>query len=131
LAVPDRPLTCAATSSERLKYQGDYEALALFRTAHLFFIPSLIRLRAAAERRCLLPGPGFLPSRLLVRKAAMAASSRSRSASNSAMIRSVFKSGSNRRDSSRRGPITGSSFEHPCRISLPSIQLPPSVITLK
>jgi hypothetical protein len=60
--------------------------LAFFRAAHLLFMPSLIRLRAAAERR-LLPLPIFLP--FLPCNAAMAVSNRLRSASNSAMILSV------------------------------------------
>ena len=65
---------------------------ARFRTAHLFFIASLIRLRAAGDKWRLTlpfdwggrPGPRFLPC-----KAEIAALRRSRSASNSSMIVAV------------------------------------------
>lgn len=63
-----------------------------FRTAHLFFIASLIRLRAAGDKWRFTPlfewagrpGPRFLPC-----KADIAALKRSRSASNSSMIVAV------------------------------------------
>jgi hypothetical protein len=65
---------------------------ARFRTAHLFFIASLIRLRAAGDKWRFTPlfewagrpGPRFRPC-----KAEIAALKRSRSASNSSMIVAV------------------------------------------
>jgi hypothetical protein len=65
---------------------------ARFRAAHLFFIASLIRLRAAGDKwrltppldRAGRPGPRFRPC-----KAKIAALRRSRSASNSSMIVAV------------------------------------------
>lgn len=69
-----------------------YFYVALFLAAHLFFIASLIRLRADADKWRFTPpldwagrpGPRFCP-----RKAVIAALRRSRSASNASMIVAV------------------------------------------
>ncbi len=78
-------LRSASTFTESTGFLDQALAVALLRAAHAFFCASLIFFRAFADIR-LLPLPGFLPLCPLPCNAVMAVSSRSRSASSSAMI---------------------------------------------